>query len=283
MRVLVTGASGYLGHAVMWRLRARHDVMGWGWRHVANGMEPVDLRNADALRSALAVTPVDAVVHCAAYRDPDFCERNPDETRQLNVAPVRVLAHALPPGAHLLLVSTDYVFEGTHPPYVEEDTRRPVNIYGQSKLEGEDAASERPEHLILRIPLLIGCGPDFAASGFIAKIAQALRDGNPISLDDCAMRFPTDIDDVAAVIEYLLASNARGIWHYSTRRGQTQYGWAMEIARLMHIDPITLAPLTTPPLAKRPANSQLATAKIERLGFNQWTDFADTVRRVLAL
>lgn len=282
---LVTGASGFLGHAVMERFRADGPVVGIGHRHATPDLKTVDIRDEQAFRTALDETQPDVVVHCAAYRDPDFCETEQDETRRLNVAPVRTLVATLPATARLVFISTDYVFDGTRPPYREDDERRPVNFYGQSKLEAEDIALERASSIVLRIPLLMGRGPSFAESGFIAKTVQAVESGDRVSFDDQTMRFPTDIRDVASAIAFLLNHQASGVYHYAGERGQTQYRWAMELAALMgieadHIQPVAAAAVRK---AARPADSRLSTDRIRALGLDRFTDFREVAGEVLAL
>ncbi len=285
MRILVTGASGYLGRAIVAQLSRQHEVTAWGCRQTANGVVSVDLRDGNALKAAIKTLAVDVVVHCAAYRDPDFCEQYPDETRRLNVAPVAMLAESLPSCTQLLLVSSDYVFDGTSAPYSETDQRCPINVYGTSKVEAENAVMRREAHLIIRIPLLIGCGKDYLSSGFIAKTIESLRKKEPLHLDNGALRFPTDIRDVAAAVEFLIAHGATGTYHYSGQRGQTQYAWAQELGDIASLSTDHLFPLSKaqPRRARRPENSQLSTEKIRSLGFNQYTSFADTARQVLAL
>ncbi len=283
--LLVTGASGFLGRAVMERFSAEHRVIGVGFRHAQEGVRSVDIRDGRAFRNVLEEVRPDTVIHCAAYRDPDFCEREQEEARRLNVAPVRTLVDTLPAESRLVFISTDYVFDGNQPPYREADERRPINVYGQSKVEAEDLARERASSLIVRIPLLMGYGPSFEESGFIAKTAQVIAGREPAELDNRTMRFPTDIRDVAEVVYFLLHRNAAGVYHYAGPRGQTQYRWALELADIMGVDASPLCPVTMPParIAARPADSQLAMEKIRELGFDRSTDFKEVAGWVLAM
>ncbi len=284
-KILITGASGFLGRAVAQRLDIEAEVVGVGHRHAHGTMRSVDLRDAQAFRSLLDEVRPDVVIHCAAYRDPDFCEEEQEEAWRLNVHPVRTLTEGLSAHARLVHISTDYVFDGEHPPYDENDKRFPINLYGQSKLEAEDIALGRDSTIILRIPLLVGCGSSFEESGYIAKTIQAIEKHEPMELDDRTMRFPTDIGDVAEVIAFLLNRDAVGVYHYSAVRGQTPYQWTRELADLAgepkdHIlskrEPVFRAAL-------RPVNSQLAVDRIRALGFERVTDFPEVVGRVLAL
>ncbi len=284
MKCLVTGAAGNLGREVVARLAGAYDVIGLG--HQQGGLELLraDLRDPVALRGVLASVGPDVVVHCAAYRDPDFCEEQPEETRRLNVAPVRVMAEALPPAARLVFISSDYVFDGEHPPYREESPRGPLNVYGQSKAEAEDAALARPHSLVLRIPLLVGAGPDLDSSGFIAHLLQPLASRTRQELDDVLVRVPTWTRDVAEAIAFLLERGAEGVFHVSAPRGQTRYAWTVELARMLgepwnHLVPSKAVVVRK---AARPRDATLATSKIRSLGYDRLTDFRDVAKAVLS-
>jgi S-adenosylmethionine synthetase len=286
MKLMITGASGFLGQAMVEAFKDGYRVQALGNRHAPGTMRSLDLRDAGAWHAELEAACPDIVIHCAAYRDPDFCEREQEETRRLNITPVRVLVDALPPDARLIFISTDYVFDGEHPPYHELDERRPINFYGQSKREAEDIALDRKNALVVRIPLLMGSGTNFAASGFIAKMITSLDAGNPTEWDHCTMRYPTDIRDVAAAVRFLLElDECSGVYHFSGRTGHTQYEWAHIVAAATGSDASLLVPVEHPStrVALRPRNSHLATDRMDRLGWNQYTAFETVLEKILAL
>ena len=278
---LVTGASGFLGNAVARKLAAAGRVVRAGFRHAEDRL---DLREPDTVRRLLASGQPDVVIHAAAYRDPDFCEEHPDETRRLNVEPVRLLASELPTGARLVLISSDYVFDGESPPYREDSARHPLSLYGHSKAEAEDMALARPGTLVVRIPLLIGIEPSHRGpSGFVLQIARQVLDGKPAKVDDLLVRFPTWTEDVAEAVAFLLAKKAEGIFHVSAPRGATRYAWTLETARILSqsADHLTPSKAFVPRAARRPMNTELATGKLQALGFNRFTDFTTVAERIL--
>jgi dTDP-4-dehydrorhamnose reductase len=284
-RILITGASGFLGYALMQHFRGRGLVTGVGHRP-HRGLESVDLRDLDAWRSFLRAQRPDVVIHAAAYRDPDFCETHREETWRLNVAPVEVLRDTLPAAAQLLFISTDYVFDGRTPPYDETAKRAPINVYGASKQAAEDAALAHARGTVLRVPLLIGAGPTFALSGFVMQLVRAVGADAEVAWDDHTQRYPTAITDVAAALECLMLQQSTGVFHWSGARGQTQYGWACETAERMGVViPAGWSAVQRPPQrhAERPANSHLSTNRLRGLGFAQHTDFAAVLQQVLDL
>ncbi len=279
--IAVTGASGFLGRAVARRLESAGRILRLGHTHGEPEVERLDLREARAVREWAARARPEVVIHGAAYRDPDFCEANPEETERLNAGAVRNLCAALPPTARLVFISTDYVFNGQTPPYHEDDPVTPIQEYGRSKVRGEQAALARPGSLVLRIPLLIGMAPDFTASGFIAQIiTQHLQRPDAHECDGVLIRYPTWIDDVAEALAFLLEQRAEGIFHMSGADRLTRYDAVRAAAGVLGYSCAQVRPSTrvVPRAAARPPDSALATDKIRALGFRRFTPFDDVVR-----
>jgi len=285
MRVLVTGASGFLGRVVCERLGREHEVVPVAHRHGPATMRRLDLRDAGALAGLVREVRPDAVFHGAAYRDPDFCEANPDETRRLNVAPLQTFCEALPAACRLLFVSTDYVFDGTRPAYREESERNPICVYGVSKREAEDLVLARGGHsLVLRIPLLVGDGPTLDASGFVSQLVHGLQDPTPQVADNVIIRYPTFIRDVAEAAAFLFGQGVTGVCHFSGDICYTRYSAFVEAASLLGLSAAHIQPVgkVVTRAAARPVNSQLCTDKIRALGFRQFTHFRDVIRETVA-
>ncbi|MBN1268980.1 MAG: SDR family oxidoreductase [Kiritimatiellae bacterium] len=282
-KCLVTGASGFLGRETMRVCREGYEVRGVSRGGGGADVMAADLRRPEAVRNMLDAFQPDLVVHCAAYREPDFCEDHREETRRLNVDAVRSLCEQLDPAALFVLISSDYVFDGRSPPYHEDDEPSPVNYYGETKVAAERIAQERERWLIVRPPLLAGAGPTLAASGFITQLMQAVESKQSLDLDDVLIRCPTWTRDVARAVRFLADRGANGIFHASGPRGGTRYQWTLEMGRLLGADTSHLQPsaAVVPRRAVRPPDSRLATDKIRGLGFGPFTDFAAVAQEVL--
>lgn len=284
MKTLVTGASGFLGRAIAERLRLRGSVLSLGHVHAASGETSLDLREAKALSCFLQRETPDCVVHCAAYRDPDFCEEHPVEAGRLNVDSVRTMCDVLPARCVFVQISTDYVFDGETPPYFESSPRRPINRYGETKAAAEDRVLRRAGSLILRMPLLVGAGPDWARSGWITQLHGQLQNPAPQEADSSALRFPTWIEDVAEAVAFLLDRRATGVFHVSSALPLTRYDSLRTVARIAGLSPDHILPQSVPvrPRARRPRDSRLDTTALRALGFREPASFECVARSVLS-
>ncbi len=280
---IVTGASGLLGREVVPALSKKWNVIGLSHTPREN-CRAIDLRERDQIAALVRETKPDAVVHLAAYREPDFCEDHPAEAKRLNVDPVRFFTETLPASSRLLFVSTDYVFDGTVPPYTETGARNPISEYGRNKCAAEDILAALASGIALRVPLLIGAGPTFKESGFIAQMIEAVVSESPQKLDDVLIRYPCWTRDVAGAIAFLLAGNHAGTFHLSDPRGGTRYSWTVEVAKHLGKSHEHLAPsnVVIPRKAGRPRDSHLDDTKLRALGYRTATDLLDVVKNVLA-
>lgn len=284
-RILVTGATGLLGRPV---LSACADipgarVTGAAFRRSGPGLERIDLSQTEQLPAWLDRLAPDILIHAAAERRPDVSEKDPDGTRRLNVGATATLARwAAARGAFLIYISTDYVFDGTRPPYRPGDATRPLNAYGQSKLDGERAVQAAAcDHAVLRVPILYGEVEtlDESPVTVLAKNMLCARPGERLAMEHWATRYPTHTRDVAAVLRQLVLHKLghpgfAGVFHWSGGEPMTKYEMARACAPFAGFDPDRLVPDATPPTgAPRPKDSHLDSSDLERLGIGQRTAF----------
>lgn len=211
LRILLTGATGLLGRALHRELAQGHEVFPIGFRRGGPGFLRLDLTDARETERVLEEVRPDFIVHAAAERKPDMSEKDPEGTMRLNVeATRRLAAWAGRNEAALLYFSSDYLFDGTRPPYRPSDAPNPLNFYGKSKWEGEKAAlAACPRALSLRVPLLYGPVEDLAESPVTVIVANLLK--NPeTEMEDWATRYPTYTPDVARAAKALVDAYAAG-------------------------------------------------------------------------
>ncbi|MFF8732327.1 sugar nucleotide-binding protein [Streptomyces sp. NPDC015171] len=165
----------------------------------------------------------------------------PERARAGNVDAARLIAEgARRCGAQLVHISSDYVFDGTAPPYRPDSLPNPLNAYGRWKLLAEHAVrGDCPDAAILRLPVLYG-PVRFAAETNLTEIARQVAAGAPVELDDVCVRYPTHVDEAAEVCRRLAGALLQGqclgsVAHWSAEQGMTKYRMALLIARRFHL------------------------------------------------
>lgn len=258
MKVVVTGASGFLGRQVVAELTKRNiDVAGLGFSRSTNGLVQLDLNDSSATTQTITQLKPQVVIHCAAERKPDVCEKNPDQTRQLNVEATRTLARlSSTVGFTLVYISTDYVFPGFAPRetggYDVDDKPEPTNLYGHTKLEGEKVVLEEKEKnenakvTILRVPVLYGPAVTNSESAVNCLYDVVVRSANKekvAKMDDWAARYPTNTQDIARVLadltELSTTRTLPPILHFSAQERFTKFEIS-EVFAKVHVPPLQL-------------------------------------------
>lgn len=315
MKVLITGATGLLGRAVLKAFQqAGWDAVGTGWSRATGDILRVDLRDAAALAAVIKEQQPNVIVHAAAERKPDVCEKDPTVEELNVVASWNIARLALENKSHLIYISTDYMFDGTAAPYKETAEPKPLNTYGHLKLRGEWAVlAAHPRPVILRVPLLYGPTDDLQESACTAFATVAKLSSKPASVDDWQIRVPTYTPDIAATLvnmsSALVAGEPRvgmmpggqaqtelgvkgralkGIYHYTSHDRYTRYELVRIFARAQGLDPDRdLGHVTKidgmPPGAARPYDCHLDDSKLRATGLAAAnTPFEVGVREVLA-
>ncbi|CAN7400071.1 dTDP-4-dehydrorhamnose reductase family protein [Caballeronia sp. LjRoot31] len=292
-KVALIGASGLLGRAVANELAAitRWQVVRTAFRHGDTSTITLDIRDERAVREFIADQAPDAIVVAAAERRPDVCENDPMLARALNVEALGFIASAVQEtGSWVLSISTDYVFDGTRPPYQPDDAPNPLNAYGRSKLDGEQTLlRSSAQSCVLRLPLLYGPVIDWgesAVTSLTPAIVESSRGPAPAVMDAWATRYPTFTPDVAVVIRQLLerheiSESVTGVMHWSGDEPMTKFEIAQRIAQVLNIDACLTAQRTPIDTTPRPRNCHLASDALEVLKIGQRTPFDAAIRTAL--
>lgn len=274
MTILVTGAAGHLGAAIVEALAGTHDVR-------APGRADLDITDRAAVADAVRAIAPGALVNCAAFNDVDAAQRDPGPALDANAMGVLALARAAAAGgAAFVHFSTDFVFDGdTDRPYIETDAPRPRSFYGLTKLLGERFAEEAPRHYVLRVESLFG-GPTAgvtARDGSLGAIVRKLRAGEEVAVFTDRTVSPSYAPDIAAAVRTLLEGNvAPGVYHCVNSGAASWDRIAEEAARQLGVDarlrPITLDSLNL--AAPRPRYCALDAGKLARAGapMRPWQD-----------
>ena len=256
-RTLVLGGSGFVGQELVRGLRCRSASFSGG-----GGSLQVDATNLQSLSSLIDREDPRVLVNCVGLADVDAAERDEALATLLNATVVENLAAAQArQGFRLVHISTDYVFDGTSGDYHEEDPPHPVNVYGRTKLQGEEIARKVPHALILRISSPYGEGFGARKVQFFRYVVDSLRAGKRVRALTDQRITPTYLPDLARATERLITDEAAGIFHIGTTQPWTRFAFASEIARIAGLDPALLAPATSAEMknwvAKRPLDTTL--------------------------
>jgi dTDP-4-dehydrorhamnose reductase len=270
MKVLVTGAAGQLGQAMVRHLAADHQVTPW-----TRGTTDLT-RHGEVREIVLRLAPA-AIINCASYNDVDQAEDHQETALDVNAFVVRTLARAAADlDAMLIHYSTDFVFSGTaSAPYTELDRPEPQSAYAQSKLVGEWMAADAPRHYVLRVESLFG-GPHTRSS--TDRIVDALLAGQPAPVFIDRVVSPSFVPDVVSATAHLLQAQPEfGVYHCVNSGLATWYDVGREIARLLGKPESLLKPISVRDVklrALRPQFAALNNAKLARAGYPMplWED-----------
>jgi dTDP-4-dehydrorhamnose reductase len=268
-KVLVIGASGLVGGALMRVLRGAHiDAAGTYAKSPAVGLEMLDITDAAQARACVERHRPAVIFLTAALTHVDYCEDHPDEAFAINVEGPRAVAEAAGAlDAQLVFYSTEYVFDGKAGPYDEEDPPSPLSVYGQSKLAAERTICDTIENaLILRTTVLFGW--DSNSTNFAMQVYRKVRAGEQMTIPMDQFGNPTLADYLAEISFALAQRGVRGIVNVVGKDLIARSDFARALVKLYEGSPDLVVPVTTASLkqkAPRPLYGGLRTEKLERL------------------
>lgn len=318
MKVFVTGVAGQLGHDVINELTERTNNHAGTYTCIGSGLAPeyngaqdgtavtkapyvsLDITDEEAVERVLLENAPDVVVHCAAWTAVDLAEDMEDKVRQVNtigteniVKAVKKLDASRPEGCKMVYLSTDYVFDGQGTKPWEADCKdyAPLNIYGQTKLEGELAVSGQLEkYFIVRIAWVFGQN----GKNFIKTMLNVGKTHDKLTVVNDQIGTPTYTYDLAKLLADMIETDKYGYYHATNEGGYISwYDFAVEIfrqaAELGHpeydAEHLTVLPVTTEEYgiskASRPFNSRLDKSKLVQNGFMPLPDWKDALHRYL--
>jgi dTDP-4-dehydrorhamnose reductase len=282
MRLLITGAGGQLGIDLV------HCCEKAGDEVVATRHDDLDISQRDAVHAAVSTLQPDIVINCAAWTAVDACEGDPDRALAHNGLAVRWLAESCDrSGAHLVQISTDYVFDGSlDRPYNEWDAPAPRSVYGTSKWFGErEALVLGAAATVVRTSWV--CGQH--GSNMVITIMRLAEQHRELAFVSDQIGCPTFTADLAPMVRRIAVDRRSGVHHVTNQTATSWYGFARDVVGAMGKNPDMVRPITTAELqparpAPRPANSVLDNAVLRRAGVPLLRDYREALREtVIAL
>jgi len=277
VRVLITGSAGQVGQELV-RSFSGHDV-------VATDRSTLDIADRAAVLAMVTTTVPDAIVHAGAFTAVDACESEVDRAFAVNALGTRHMAEAARRvGAHLVYLSTDYVFDGTQAqPYTEWDVPNPQSVYGRSKHAGELELAGLPGATIVRISWVFGVH----GHNMVKTILRLAAEHPTLRFVDDQRGRPTAAADAADLVRRLVADRRPGLFHGTNQGEVSWYEFARAVLESAGQDPARVEPVTTADLdpprpAPRPANSVLDDAALRLSDLPRLPEFRESLDRVVA-
>lgn len=278
MKVLVTGVKGQLGYDVVNELEKR------GLEAVGVDIDEMDITDAVSVDKVIKETSPDAVIHCAAYTAVDAAEDNVELCRKVNADGTANIAKVCKElDIKMMYISTDYVFDGQgERPWEPDDERHPLNVYGQTKYEGEVAVTDAlDKYFIVRIAWVFGVN----GKNFIKAILNKAKTVDTLTVVNDQFGSPTYTYDLARLLVDMIQTEKYGFYHATNEGICTWYEFACEIIRQAGMDAKVL-PVSAdqyPAKAKRPTNSRMSKEKLTENGFEKLPTWQDALKRYLEI
>lgn len=270
MKILVTGANGLLGQKLSSLISEKEEVelittaRGKSLHEYKNAKHlSLDISNVLQVQEVMKNVKPDVVINTAAMTMVDQCETEKEKCWEANVHAVEYLVKACEDaGSHLVHVSTDFIFDGSHGPLTEDEKPAPVNYYGESKLEAERIIMKSNlSWSILRTVLVYGVTPGMSRSNIILWVKDSLEKGKTIQVVNDQFRTPTLAEDLAMGCYLAATSKAKGIFNISGKDFLSPYEMAVKTAEFFKLDK-NLIKAVDGSIFKQPARRPLVTGFI---------------------
>lgn len=280
-RILVTGSNGLLGQKLTSLFDGDESV-----ELIASARTPLrlplvrgkftelDIADEAEVKAVIEGLRPDVVINTAAMTQVDQCESNPADARLANTTSVEYLIRSSEKaGSQFIQLSTDFVFDGTQGPLDETAIPNPVNLYGRTKLDAEQAImNSKLRWTIIRTVLVYGVTPDHSRSNIVLWVKKSLEDGKPISVVNDQWRTPTLAEDLASGCVLAAMKGRQGVFHISGDEMMTPYQLAIQTANHFKLNKELLSETTSAELnqpARRPAKTGFIIEKARReLGYS---------------
>lgn len=275
MKVLVTGVKGQLGYDIVNECQYR------GIEAIGVDIAEMDITNALQVEHVIKEAAVDAVIHCAAWTAVDKAEEAIEICRKVNKDGTQNVANLCKElDIPMMYFSTDYVFNGQgETPWMEYSERDPLNVYGQTKYEGELAVQSLDKYFILRISWVFGVN----GQNFIKTMLRLGKEQGAVQVVNDQIGSPTYTYDLAKLCVDMIQTDKYGIYHATNQGYCSWYEFACEIFKqadmTVNVTPVDSAMF--PAKALRPQNSRMNQTELDKNGFERLPEWKDALKRYL--
>jgi dTDP-4-dehydrorhamnose reductase len=267
---LILGANGLIGQQFVKILEGNNtSFVGTGNSREGKNLVKLDILDDETVRSLLDQVSPSVVLDCVGLAGGvDFCERNSELGRKFYVDSTRTLVEwCKKKGSALFFISTDCVFDGTNPPFSENDEPNPLNFYGKFKLESENFIKKNlKEYVIARTTFVFGWDPFTLTPNFLMQLYRGLQENHEIKVPSFLFGTPTLARDLAATVFLLLSAGKYGLYHIVGKSYMNRYEWALKFCNRLGFDMSRILEDRFPgrDMVPRPFHSHLNTEKLDR-------------------
>jgi|GEM_PF-111651 UDP-galactopyranose mutase len=269
MKILITGASGFIGNRFIKRAVPNVLWIGSYFSNKKNGLHFLDMTDKGSTFAFFKKHRPESVIHCAALPDVNYSETDKEKARLLNFTGTKNIADACKKfSVKMVFLSTDFIFDGTSGPYPENAKPHPLNYYGKLKLESEEYIKKNlSNHLIIRTTNVYGYDPE--SKNFAMGVIRALEQGRAFHAAADQYGNPTHVDDLVSAVCSLIRENKNGTFNAAGPDYINRHEFALMISKTFGLDKSLIMPMPTSMLgqaALRPKYGGLKNTKAKRMG-----------------
>lgn len=275
MRILITGATGLLGKALIETAGRDLEILGtYIGDYQMTGTEKVkyckvDMADDKSVKKVFGDFKPEVVIHAASIGSPDFAEKHRDLTWEINVnGTSRAVSCCESIGAKFIYISSNGIYDGDHAPYGEDDHAEPVNFYGKTKLEGEIITRKSGiKNAVIRPILMYGWNHPFERGNIVTMALDKLKNNKPMSAYDDVYCNPLYVSECARCIWKVISSGKYESYNIAGKDRVSIYGLLVKVAEVFGLDSVLLTPVKQGyfnELVKRPADTSYRTDKIQK-------------------
>jgi len=282
-KVLIVGANGFLGRKLL--LRFHKDYETFGTDVVVSGIDkkyqpvPIDITNYQNVQDVYSAIQPDLTILTAAMTDVDVCEEKPELAYKINaIGPQNIAQVIKMMGGRLIFISTDFIFDGNDGNYSESDIPNPINVYGKSKLDGENLIrNENIPSIICRTSVLFGWPQSDQRDNFFSWAYKQIQANKTIHIVKNQIVTPTLVDDLVEFLFQISKFSNSEVYHTTGPESISRYDFIRKMIDIFGKNHLLLkeAPSINQK-AKRPENSSLNTRKIQTLNLYSFRNVNDS-------
>lgn len=267
MRVLIVGASGFIGSILFDYFSKKHKTYGSFYSNPVEGLIHLDIIDNKAVKESITPLKPDVIIHPAANPNVEYCEEHPEETWHVNVEGSKnLIESAKDIGAKFVFFSSDYIFDGINGPYSEDDTPKPINEYGKQKLAVERLIkSSLKNYLIIRVTVVYGW--ERHGKNYAMGIIRNLSKGRAMKIPYDQIGSPTYANNMVQAVKELIETDKTGVYHVAGSELMDRYTFARNVADVFELNEGLLIPVTTEEVgqkARRPLKAGMKIIKVQK-------------------